>query len=183
MIFVLIWPSLVLSTAAFGSFSWALRGHFKISGRLPTGMILLSAASLLSYACYVVLLCNEQPRLPSLIAEWLLVAASLAIFWWAILATRAAAFCVAHSPGMPSFFFKGGPYRYVRHPFYLAYIIFWIATAVAAGAWQWLWAAGLSVWYVSVARQEEQRFAKSLHSAAYARYRAQVGMIVPRMIF
>src|ERR1700749_5092196 len=29
-----------------------------------------------------------------------------------------------------------GPYAYVRHPFYLSYIGFWISTGLIAGMWQ-----------------------------------------------
>lgn len=173
--------SLALSIAAFGSFSWALGGHFRTSGRPPTGMILLSAASLLSFATYIVLLCSRHPATTLLATQSLLVAISLAVFWWAISATRASRFSVAHSLVVPNFLFQGGPYRYVRHPFYLSYIIFWVATAVAAGSWQWSWVTILSVWYVSVARQEESAFASSPHSFAYADYRARTGMILPRL--
>ena len=143
-------------------------------------MILLSAASLLGYASYVVLVCSRQPRVSLLIGQALLVAVALALFWWAILATRTRRFSVAYSLETPEFFFGGGPYRYVRHPFYLSYILFWIGTALAAGPWQWLWAVGLTGWYVLVALQEERGFASSSHSAAYANYRAQTGMIIPR---
>ena len=181
MIHVTFLLSLVLSIAAFGSFSWALGGHFRTSGRPPTGMILLSAASLLSFATYILLLCSRQPATTLLVVQSLLVAISLAVFWWAIAATRASRFSVAHSLEMPGFLFQGGPYRYIRHPFYLSYIIFWVATAVSAESWQWLWVTTLSVWYVSVARQEESAFASSPYSSAYADYRARTGMVLPRL--
>ena len=175
-----IWLSLILSAAAFGSFSWALQGHFRSNGRPPTGMVLLSAASLLSYLSYVVLLCRSHRSSFLTVGQWMLFAISLALFWWTIATTRASRLSLAHSSGVPDNLYESGPYRYVRHPFYLSYIIFWTGTALAAGAWQWLWAAVLGTWYIWVARREEQMFGNSPMSDAYARYRRRVGLVVPR---
>jgi protein-S-isoprenylcysteine O-methyltransferase Ste14 len=77
--------------------------------------------------------------------------------------------------------YTDGPYARVRHPFYLAYCLGWLGTAVAAGPIQWIPAILLIAWYYRTAREEERHFAASGLSAEYARYRERTGLILPRV--
>ena len=75
-----------------------------------------------------------------------------------------------------------GPYRYVRHPFYTSYLIFW--TGLALGTWS-LWAVPvlivMLVLYAVAARSEEGKFSRTEMSADYAAYRARTGMFWPKL--
>ena len=51
-----VWLPIALSLVAFGSFSWAVCGHFETSIRIPNGMRLLSFFSFCSYMTYIGLL-------------------------------------------------------------------------------------------------------------------------------
>ena len=174
-----VWLSLLLSAAAFGSFSWALQGHFKHNGRPPAPMIVLSIISLLSYGSYIGSLYRLPPVGVGLVGQWALFTVSFCLFWWTIAATRTVRPSLAHSGDVPTLLYESGPYRYVRHPFYLAYIIFWSGAALAGGGWQWLWAILLSAWYVSIATGEEEQLRQSPLALRYANYQNRVGMILP----
>lgn len=49
---------------------------------------------------------------------------------------------LAFADGPPDSLVDGGPYRYIRHPFYTAYIVVWFAGVVAT-ANGWLMASAL----------------------------------------
>jgi protein-S-isoprenylcysteine O-methyltransferase Ste14 len=126
-----------LSLVAICSFGWALRGHFVTTGRIPNGMRLLSIASLMSYTLYVGLLSwrgCEAAVLTDLGTVGF--AFSIILFWWAVAKTRSHRLRLAYTDADPDTINTEGPYAYVRHPFYLSYIGFWISTGLIAGMWQ-----------------------------------------------
>lgn len=171
-----------LSLIAFGSFGWGLRGHFVTTGRIPHGMRLLSIASLASYLTFVGLLFWHGCEA----AVWTTlgsvgIASSIALFWWTVTKTRLHRLRLAYTDADPDTINTEGPYAYIRHPFYLSYISFWIGTALIAGAWQWVAALGLALWYVHIARGEEKRFQSSAFALAYYNYRQRTGMLLPRL--
>ncbi len=111
----------------------------------------------------------------------LICAASLALFWWAIRTNRTRPLSFAFSDDEPRHLVCAGPYRWIRHPFYSAYLLAWLATPVAT--LQPLMLVPLLVMaaiYVAAARIEERKFEGSALAAAYVRYRAQTGMFWPR---
>jgi diguanylate cyclase (GGDEF)-like protein len=174
------WVPAGLSLAAFGSFGWALRGHFATRGRMPNGMRLLSLASLIAYINFgCLLMWRGQEPTAWTEAGLVVLAASLLLFWWTVQTTRWHRFLVAHTEADPETLCSSGPYAYVRHPFYLSYIVFWFGTAAVAGGWQWVPAVILAGWYAGIARQEERRFRSSALSAGYAAYQRRTGMLLP----
>jgi len=56
---------------------------------------------------------------------------SLALFTWSVSATFNSDFALAFAKAQPSRLMVSGPFRYVRHPFYTSYLIFWLAIFVA----------------------------------------------------
>lgn len=76
-----------------------------------------------------------------------------------------------------------GPYRWVRHPFYVAFILLLVGTAMltreAIGLGSLL--AGVTVlgW---TARREEQKLLASSYGDEYAAYLARTGRFVPRLL-
>jgi hypothetical protein len=144
-----------LSLIAFGSFGWGLRGHFVTTGRIPHGMRLLSIASLASYLTFVGLLFWHGCEA----AVWTTlgsvgIASSIALFWWTVTKTRLHRLRLAYTDADPD---------------------------TIAGAWQWVAALGLALWYVHIARGEEKRFQSSAFALAYYNYRQRTGMLLPRL--
>ena len=74
-----------------------------------------------------------------------------------------------------------GPYGLVRHPLYVAAYLVWAAVAIGFGS---LAALGVTVAYVIpgywIYMRAEERMLLAHLGDAYARYREEVGMVVPR---
>jgi protein-S-isoprenylcysteine O-methyltransferase Ste14 len=88
----------------------------------------------------------------------------------------------AFSDDTPQFLLRHGPYRYVRHPFYASYLLFWVGTAVTTAGWlPWLVPFGMLLLYARAATGEEQKFARSDLAQAYETYRQNTGMFLPRL--
>lgn len=175
------WLPIAISLVGFGSFSWALRGHFATAGKIPTGMRLLSLFSLVSYMAYIGRLARQGCEATMWTTVGLVgLASSIVLFWWTVTTTRRHRLRLAHTDADPDNIYTGGPYAHVRHPFYLSYIMFWISTALIAGGWQWGPALILILWYIRIAQGEERRFRSSALATVYDTYRGRTGMLLPR---
>ncbi|UMM09463.1 isoprenylcysteine carboxylmethyltransferase family protein [Gluconobacter frateurii] len=170
---------LVLSALNFLSFSWGVRGHFQMGNGMPFPMKVLSACSLVFYGIFLISMKSAHLDTWVLAGTTFLFVSALALFWWTIATTRRNRPDVAHHEAAPHQLYCNGPYRIVRHPFYLAYLLFWIGTAVSAGAWQWLGAILFTVWYGLLAYQEERRFIQSDLGDIYADYQRKSWMLFP----
>lgn len=111
----------------------------------------------------------------------LLLVGSHGLFWWAVW---------AHGRGRPSGAFAiepppllvlVGPYRYIRHPFYVAYLQGFVAGAIFVGEW-WAWVvpAWMALMYWVAARHEEGVILSSPLGSQYRHYAQHVGGFVPR---
>jgi protein-S-isoprenylcysteine O-methyltransferase Ste14 len=74
-------------------------------------------------------------------------------------------------------FRKPGPYRVVRHPLYVGWLIVFWATPTMTAA-HLVFAAGMTL-YILVAIRFEERDLVAHHGEAYAEYRRQVPMLIP----
>jgi protein-S-isoprenylcysteine O-methyltransferase Ste14 len=111
------------------------------------------------------------------VAFWALLAAGLAVGAWALAANRPGNFNVRPEPKEGGTLVTHGPYRWVRHPMYLAVLLAMAAFCAAGDAWQWaLWAALLAVLAAKALREERQL---PLFHPGYADYRARTRAIVP----
>jgi protein-S-isoprenylcysteine O-methyltransferase Ste14 len=179
-----ILSSSIVFTAAilcFGSFSWAFKSHFRSTGSIPAGMKLISLLSLACFAVFTVRLVMYGTTWHGA-AGLILFAASLALFSWTISATRRTPPTMAFDTDEPEFLLQHGPYNYVRHPFYVSYVLFWLGTAAATnGILGWVIPALMLAVYQHAASREEQKFAASGLSLAYHNYRRRAGMFLPRV--
>jgi protein-S-isoprenylcysteine O-methyltransferase Ste14 len=170
----------VLGFACFAAFSWGVKGHFRSTGTVPKGMKLISSLSLAGFLWFGWRLATGAPA-----GDWeiavVLFAAALALFVWTVKSTRQTPPTLAFDDDEPSFLLRHGPYQYVRHPFYLSYLMFWTATAVASpGLLPWVAPWVMLFVYWQAASREEQKFARSSLAVSYDRYRAKAGMFLPR---
>jgi protein-S-isoprenylcysteine O-methyltransferase Ste14 len=167
------------ATICFAAFSWGVKKHFRSTGAMPLGMKLTSLLSLVLFTGFLWLIAQGASGL------WLvslgLFTASLAVFAAAVAASRYTPPTLAFDTDSPNFLLQHGPYRYVRHPFYLAYVLFWLGTAVAVHSMLgWIAPLAMTALYIEAASREERKFASSDLAGAYKAYRARAGMFWPR---
>lgn len=76
---------------------------------------------------------------------------------------------------------EAGPYRYVRHPFYLSYIVAFVGVAVAFPSLIVVAVCLINVGlFVYMAVDDERVLLASAMAVDYERYRMRVGMFLPR---
>jgi protein-S-isoprenylcysteine O-methyltransferase Ste14 len=109
-------------------------------------------------------------------ASWLLYATALAV-------AGIGRFSLAFSADIPQDLVTTGPYRYVRHPIYSAYLLAWIAPCAALPqAGTLVPFAVLAIFYWCAAALEERKFERSPLADSYLAYREMAGRFLPRLI-
>ncbi len=180
MIGVLASAVLLTGTTVFASFCWAARFHFR-PGRMPLGMKLISVASIVAFVMFGVRLWLRSSEMGCGVALAFIAGSGL-LFGWTLHSTRQDPPGIAFSTVQPERLFCHGPYRLLRHPFYASYLLFWLATCLAApGISGWMALAVLTALYVEAIRREEGGFAQSPLRGAYEDYRKTTGVFLPRL--
>lgn len=164
-------------------FVHAIRGGFTRPNGTPPLMRLLTTVGALSVAADVWAIATAGPiPVMRLFIGVVLLGASQSLFHSASRATEARRLSLAFSTDLPAHLNDAGPYRLVRHPFYLAYIVTWSAVALTSqhpAAFTALFVTTLL--YALAALREERKFLRSPMAAAYRAYQRRVGMFVPRI--
>jgi protein-S-isoprenylcysteine O-methyltransferase Ste14 len=108
--------------------------------------------------------------------------ASVALYEWSRATIWRRRFGVGWSDHVPEELCEAGPYRFVRHPIYLSYLLASIACLVALPHWilALMVALHATVWALAV-RADEKRIAASPLAGAYEDYRRRVGLFFPRL--
>ena len=105
------------------------------------------------------------------------------LFLWACAATRRTRPEMAFSPSKPAVLFQTGPYRYVRHPFYSSYLMFWLSCTLATTSITVkVITALLIIIYTVAALQEQSAFLNSAFRPAYEAYQRTAGLFWPRLL-
>ena len=123
-----------------------------------------------------------QPiRLANGVAAAVVLLAAIGLYEWARHTIRGRRFGLGYGEHVPEELCEQGPYRYVRHPLYLSYVLAFVASLLALPHWitALMVLANIGLW-VHAARSDEQRIAQSPLAAAYADYRTRAGMFLPR---
>lgn len=170
----------VASIACFAVITWVSKDHFVSKGPLPPlGTMVIVAAALASVAAFLWSV-STTPR--DTLGPVALYACAIALFLWAIRATRHKNFLPSFSDVVPNALTVEGPYRFVRHPFYVSYLLYHLGNAVATVSWlPWAMLALMLTIYVLAALNEETHLAKGAYREAYAAYKRRTGMFFPRV--
>jgi len=87
-----------------------------------------------------------------------------------------------HQSASPSHVTKRGPYRYVRHPIYAAYMLHFLGALLVASNWFMLGVALCGFGMLNfTARKEEREFLQSPVAGEYAAYMTMTGRFLPRL--
>lgn len=172
-----------LSVICWVSFALAVMWHFarpakpswlmKAVASLATLFGILQVMAMVSVSAASVIL--------SMVA-FVFYGAALSLFSWAVRITRGHRFPLAFTPTSPTMVLAEGPFRWVRHPFYASYLLYWVAGACATQAW-WMIVPvivmGGLYWRATV--QEETEFLQGEQADVYRAYIARTGRFFPRL--
>lgn len=113
--------------------------------------------------------------------SWLLVVSSFSLFLRCAYETYRLRPTIITTEDVPTYLHTKGPYRYIRHPFYTAYLANFAASALASRSPQigLLSLAAMMVYYARYARMEEEKFKSSSLAGPYAAYKAKTAAFVP----
>lgn len=171
----------ILSISVVAQYTWALRRHFS-SRSVPSGTMLISFVVLATTALFLALLWIETQSWLVQVVGLLIEMGGLVLFWAAIKASREARLRLAFDAENPDSIVTVGPYKYLRHPFYTSYLIFWIGWAIAVwSVWTVIPLAALVAIYAAAALGEERKFSNTPMAEAYAAYKQRAGFFWPRI--
>ena len=169
-----------ISMAVIAQYSWSMNGHFS-SRAMPRGAVVIAVVVLATTITFLILQwALEQPPAAALIGAAVQIG-SLVLFWAAIRASRTARLRLAFDEENPDSLVTEGPYRYLRHPFYLSYLIFWSGWTIAVWSpWAVVLLAVILAVYILAAKGEEQKFANTAMAGEYQAYKQRTGFLWPR---
>ena len=122
------------------------------------------------------------PQLGLDIVAILLAVSSAGLFAWGVATVDRGRLTAAFSQDVPTELITAGPFRHIRHPFYLSYLLVYVQGGAASrSGWAiipFLWMAAL---YVRAALLEERKFLDSALAAEYRRYAARTARFIPAL--
>ncbi len=167
--------------AYFLMISAATKQHF-VSDRYPVGMYLISTLSLVGI--FTFLWQAFLGNLVSYIGPLVLMAAAFALFLWAARHSARIRLPLAFddTPRIDGII-TTGPWRFVRHPFYVSYILFWAGCAWGTRHMSSLVVLGtLAFIYGYSAIREERALRKSRLGDEYLAYSQSAGFFLPKLM-
>lgn len=128
------------------------------------------------------------PRSLVPLTPWLVVpgcvgmVAAVALFDWARHSIRGQYFSYVFSNDTPALLWTGGPFAYIRNPFYASYLLAMASVALMLPSLiRLLVFAATALLLTSAARHEERKFANSPLAVEYESYRQRTGRFIPRL--
>jgi protein-S-isoprenylcysteine O-methyltransferase Ste14 len=116
------------------------------------------------------------------IAGIAMYAAAAALFLSSVEAARRVPLARTLVEGVPKALITTGPFAVIRHPFYLAYSLAWLATPLAThGPVITLLSVGAIAVYVIAARREEREL-EDRFGEAYRNYKLGTGYVLPPVV-
>jgi protein-S-isoprenylcysteine O-methyltransferase Ste14 len=170
------------SGICFAVFAWSVARVFRKPQGAPLKMHLLSLSATICWLVQLWVMLQRPMLLAAAVAGLIFYMLSLLLFFSALKIAAAHRFNVAFTATEPERIVKEGPYAFIRHPLYSAYLLFWMGGAVATLS---LVAAATVILMFAVYRaaikQEELEFAAGSNAAEYANYKKSAGVLMPRI--
>jgi len=172
----------LLAILTFSLFGLALRVVFTSRGRQATATRLVVIVGSAFSCLHVSLLVTADLQPWGVALGAALYTSGCALFVWTARSVRGRDFRLAYSASRPVEVFARGPYRWVRHPFYLSYTLAWLAGIVALSDGRLLPTLTVMLaFYVGAAYLEERQLLRGPTASDYRAYRRQVGLLLPRL--
>jgi protein-S-isoprenylcysteine O-methyltransferase Ste14 len=172
---------LVTNLGLHAAFIWGRYRVFRIDNCIPSGVRLIEISATICILIGVVLIVTREGPQPGLdILAVVLAISSSALFGCGVATVKRGRLTAAFSSDVATELITDGPFRYVRHPFYVSYLLcYFQAVVLSRSGWAilpLLWMAGI---YTHAALLEEQKFLNSPLAGEYHRYAARTGRFIP----
>ena len=119
--------------------------------------------------------------LPAAVCGAILASGSFVLYEWTRRTAVDRNFYVGLAGEVPAMVCDAGPYHYVRHPFYLSYMLAFVAVAVGFPSFIVSGVCLLNIGlFVYMAIDDERVLLASAMAVDYRTYQGRVGMFVPR---
>jgi protein-S-isoprenylcysteine O-methyltransferase Ste14 len=175
------WLLSALNVLLHGLFIWARFAVFRIDGKPPRGVRVLewSAVSCILVGLVAIAL-RDGPDAGCDAASAAVAVFSGGVFVWAATTVKRNRLTAAFSDDTPQELITAGPFRWVRNPFYLSYLLAYTQALLAARSW-WAvlplaWMAGV---YAAAVWREERKFLRSPLAYRYREYARRTGRFLP----
>lgn len=167
--------------AYFLVISAATKQHFA-SEKYPLGMYLISILSLVGLFAFLVHAFVWS--LDFTVVSFVLIGVAFGLFLWAVQHSRQKNLSLAFDTETRiDGIITTGPWRYVRHPFYVSYILFWLACALGTThPTSVVVFATLLFIYVYSALREERTLKQGRYADAYLAYQENAGFLLPKLV-
>lgn len=167
----------------FGSFFWSVFGVFtKHPDFDRKNYRLLQLNSLLLYFSCLYFLFFSNPSAEALVVYNLILCLCLAGFWYNSKLVKNYQFSIVFSHDLPKKILKSGLYRFIRHPYYLIYIITYFSTAfITKNIFVLFLSSTMLALYYKAAKFEENKFSISPLKEEYSNYMKTTGMFLPKI--
>jgi protein-S-isoprenylcysteine O-methyltransferase Ste14 len=165
----------------FPYFMTAGANIFTVPKLRDNGAILGQISFISGMLCVLVMGLFYRLLVPAAVCGAILALSALILYEWTRRTVIDRNFYVGLAGEVPPMMCDTGPYRYVRHPFYLSYTVAFVAVAVAFPS---LVVSGVCLanigLFVYMALDDERVLLQSPLAAAYESYSARVGMFLPQ---
>lgn len=176
--------NIIWNTAAFNYISFVVAAivYFKTNQSPTSSVYLTKSTALISAALQLYYLkINTQPNMNLQATSEGLFVMSFLLFGLALLSNRKHRLSEIYSTDAPKFLNRTGPYRYLRHPFYVSYLMSYLAGFVATlNPILFAQFAAMVFIYWKAAKFEEGKFSQSNLKTDYLNYTKKTGMFIPK---
>ncbi|MCC6915421.1 MAG: isoprenylcysteine carboxylmethyltransferase family protein [Rhodospirillaceae bacterium] len=174
--------ALVLAIICFVSFGWAIKSLFQRQSAVPIPMRWLNILGISFFVLHLIAIWLSATYNVGSVIGIALYSAAFMLFWWSVPYARREGLAIAFSQSQSRSILKSGPYKFIRHPFYLSYLMFWIAGVfVSQNVVLLISVVVMGAFYISALKSEEAELLKSRLGYEYAEYRERTGALWPRL--
>ena len=167
--------------APFAYFTSAGGNIFTVPKLRDTGAVLGQFSFASGMACVFVMGLFYSLWVPAAMCGAVLAVGAVVLYAWTRRTAVDRNFYVGLAGEVPPAVCDAGPYRYVRHPFYLSYVVAFVGVAVAFPS---LIVSGVCLLniglFVYMGLDDERVLLQSPLAADYERYKVRVSMFLPR---
>jgi protein-S-isoprenylcysteine O-methyltransferase Ste14 len=164
---------------------WGVKGAFekKVDHNPNFQIIKITTIITMSTEILALAMVKEINYTSSTISIFLIILAS-AIFWSAVNINKNKKLSVVFSNDLPEHLMNIGIYKFIRHPFYVSYIISYIGGILASLNILLVIPVFTMIFiYYKAAKYEETKFLKSNLSNNYLEYKQKTGMFFPKSLW